>query len=742
MLAAVLFLSPISMVIAGVLLVATVVIAAIRGVWFGRAASALIVLGGGCWIVSAGMPVWDHPAARTVAVMVDLSPSTRGAIYRDRAALDRRVAALVGSMPHTVYAFAGGPPQPLPDGTTLSDIDCDKTVFAPPEADAIILFSDGRFDPPAIAPPTFAVIDPSLEKPTDAAVQRLDWTGEHVTATVTATGPQTVHWTGADPPKADATDGGIVIARPTAAEVTAAVTRGDRWPENDRLTIHAPPPATAERWWVGHSPPPAGWRAVDLPTDPAAYLAPAAIVLDDVSADDLSSVQQQRLANYVRDLGGGVVIGGGPNAFAAGGYGSTVLDQLSPLASDPPRAVERWVLLVDGSGSMGTGSDPTPWQTECDAVGRVAPVIPPADTLRVGSFAAVVTWWAAPKPAGEVRPQPPVGLSPTGPTNLAAAVEQVADGAEPAVPTHLLLMTDADAELPEPTRLTAVLRSHHVSLHLLAIGNGSALPALRSMAAATGGSVVQQVDPGGWVSAARQLARQATPRRFVDRPTPVRWTGATGPAAVPAWNRTWLKPTADLLAKGPDVPLAARWPVGTGHAAAVAFGASTDLLASLAEGVASPPHDPRFTVTGDAAANLRVSVDAVDGDRYLNNLAITLQLDDGPTVAVEQTGPGLYAAAVPAPRRPALATVRADGRVIGRLAVPGRYPAEFDAVGTDRAALAALAARTGGAIVEPTTVSPLKLPGPDEQTDLTPPFATAGAAGVLAGLVWWRRRGA
>ncbi len=726
--AAVLFLSPAWSWAAVGLLATAVAVAAVRGVRLGVAASALVIAGGACWAVAAGSPVWDRPAARVVAVMVDLSPSTRGATYRDRAALDRRVGQLLGATPHELLAFAGGPPRPLPAGQALGDLPCDRTVFAPPPAaDAVVLFSDGRFELPDVGPPTFAVVDPGLEAPADAAVQRLQWAGDTVTATVSATGPQAVRWTGAEPATADATDGGVVSARATGAEVTAAVSPGDRWPENDRLTVHAPPPPTAERWWVGAAPPPPGFRAVTLPTDPADYLAAGVVVLDDVSADGLSTLQQQRLAEAVRDLGTGLVIGGGRGAFAAGGYGRAPLDGLSPLASDPPGPAERWVVLVDGSGSMAG----PPWATECAAVTRVLAVLPAADAARVGSFAAAVTWWP-----GDV----PGSVHPTGPTNLAAALRAVADAGDPATPTHLLLMTDADADLPDPAGLAAALRSHRVSLHLLAIGDGSALAALTDMAGATGGTVVRQVDPGQWVAAARQLARGVVPRRVVEQPTAVRWVVGNGPATVQPWNRTWAKPAAEVLARGPDAPLVARRQAGAGRVTAVAFAADAGLLAALAEGVAAEPRDPRFAVTWDAGPRLSVSVDAVDGTTYLNGLAVTLQLGDGPATTVGQSAPGRYEVAVPAPREPTLAAVRVSGRVVDRFAVAGRYAAEFDVVGNDRAALAALAERTGGAVVEPSAAGPLTFPGPPRRTWLASPLLTLGAAAVAAGLVRWRRQ--
>jgi hypothetical protein len=742
--AAILFVSPWPMAVAATLLAATVAVGVRRRVRAGRLATAMVLAGGACWAMAAGSPVWQRPAARMVAVMVDLSPSTRGASFRNRAELDRRVAQLLGDTPHQLFAFAGGNPQPLPESAALADLPCDRTVFAPPSsADAVVLFSDGRFDPPALLPPTFAVIDPSLERPGDAAVTRLEWSGDRVTATVVADRPATLRWTGADPPTADVSGGGVAWATPTGDEVTATVRGGDRWPENDALSIRRPPPPTAERWWVGTSPAPAGWRAIapsQLPTDPAAYLSAGTIVLDDVPADDLTGEQQRQLAGYVRDLGGGLMIGGGPHAFAAGGYGRTPIDAVSPLASDPPGPSRRWVVLIDGSGSMAAGDapGPTPWQVECDAAARVLPLLPGADPVRIGSFADGVRWWADDAPAADARAAPPAGVAPHGPTNLAPALRQVAVGSS--TPTQLLLMTDADADLPDAAEITEIMKSHHVALHLLATGNGSALGALRAMAAATGGSVVQQADPGHWVAAARRLARAAVPRQFVDHPTPVSWTGATGPATAAAWNRTWLRPTADALARGPDAPLAARWRAGAGEVVAVAFAADPALLAALAERVATEPREPRFAITWEAGPALRVSVDAVDAGRYLNGVAMTVQLDDAAPRVVEQTGPGSYAASLQTPTRPAIATVRAAGRVIGRFAVAGRYPAEFDAVGTDRAALQRLAERSGGRVVEPTETAALTFPGPPRRTPLTSPLAAGGAVAVAAGLVRWRQR--
>ena len=172
----------------------------------------------------------------------------------------------------------------------------------------------------------------------------------------------------------------------------------------------------------------------------------------------------------------------------------------------------------------------------------------------------------------------------------------------------------------------------------------------------------------------------------------------------------------------------------------------------MARLIASPPRDPRFSVTWDAASKLRVTIDARDGNRYLNRLNFALDVSPAsatPVVTsttttrasaqpIPQTGPGRYELAIDAPAVSSIATLRHDGRVIDRSAVAGRYPPEFDAIGVDRAALAELARRTGGRVIEPSDTSRIDLPAPRQGSSLVAYLAAVGALLLAAGLVRWR----
>ncbi len=77
--------------------------------------------------------------------------------------------------------------------------------------------------------------------------------------------------------------------------------------------------------------------APSLPDDLALLLDTDAIVLANVECASLTFQQQEMLCRYVNDLGGGLVVTGGPNAFGAGGWIGSSMAQILPVDLDPPQ---------------------------------------------------------------------------------------------------------------------------------------------------------------------------------------------------------------------------------------------------------------------------------------------------------------------------------------------------------------------------------------------------------------------
>lgn len=729
---------------------------------------ALVLLGAGATAlaIAAGGPAVLTRGRHEVLVMVDLSASTRGASYRNVESLKHRLAQLAGNLPLRVLYFAGEVHHTPPAGPYLADLPGDRTVFSPPPAAAILLFSDARFDLPQSAPPTYVVADPLLSDPPDAAVCRLELRQDHLAVAVRNAGQtQRTLRVSADgmPSTRPVQQGEFVVTLPAPARaglVTATLPGNDRWPENDALTIRIPPPEAAAKWWVGGIAP-AGFTALspaDLSTDGGQYVGTSAIVLDNVAATDLSDIQQQRLAQYVRDLGGGLVILGGDRAFAAGEYVGRPLDALSPLASSPPKPTVHWILLADSSGSMAAGPPgATRWDLVRAAMLRLLPLLPPEDPVTVGSFAENLTWWSGGRSARETSAMrlPPPDVHPAGPTNLEAALVEIVSQTDAAMPTELLILSDADADIRDADSLEAALRARRIRLHVLdTYGRGRGIEHVRRFAGATGGQVMQELDPRRWVAAAQRLLSSATPdhlNRTAARVSFIDGLAALAPHAASLWNRTWLRKGAVLLAQTGDdpagVPMAARWQVGAGQVLAAAFRPPDAHVEAMVRLVQRPGRDPRFAVGWRMGSALEVAVDAIDSAGYLNGEEVELRIwDDSRTARsaavhpVPQTAPGRYELSIEAPRRPAFAAVYHSGRLLEQIAVAGRYAPEFDAVGNDLDAMRQLAQRTGGGVILPTHTSPVRFNVPHARTELASWLAAAGAALIAAGLLWWRLR--
>jgi uncharacterized protein YegL len=84
------------------------------------------------------------------------------------------------------------------------------------------------------------------------------------------------------------------------------------------------------------------------------WLAYSGIVLMNVPAIDLTTLQQELIERSVADHGRGLLLLGGENSFGPGGYYETPLERVSPLSSRVPRDAPKVALafVLDRSGSM------------------------------------------------------------------------------------------------------------------------------------------------------------------------------------------------------------------------------------------------------------------------------------------------------------------------------------------------------------------------------------------------------
>jgi hypothetical protein len=747
--------NPMLMLPAVVLAIVMIAIAWGRFIDMPKCSLLLLSVGALLLALAAGRPVLRIALSQPVTVLVDVSPSTRGADFRNFDLLRKRLDELLHGTTYKVLSFANGI-SAKDEG--LREIWCDQTrLNLPPDA-AVVLFSDGRFDLPASGPPTYPVIDPNLQDPPDGMVKDLELRGNVVVAHVGSDGRERLlNWNGTADRGASRLPRGNSILQSRAVKsqsVTANLSAIDLWPENDTLSLRIPAAQRDQRWWISSTPAPADWTAMspsDIPVDPGAYLCVAAIVIDDVSIESLAIVQQQRLQQYVRDLGGAVVLGGGDHAFAVGGWTGTMLDGISPLASTPPQPSIHWILLADSSGSMAQRvdqtSDTTRWSAASEALMRLIPTLPPADLLSTGSFAADVHWWSWLRPASESakRITPPTDIHPDGPTNLSAALQSVAKATDGSMPVEVLILSDADASIDSEESLAKTLAEKHVRPHLLALAPAGASNSVAALVSRLGGTIVDEKDPSQWSISAARLLRGVAPIRMNYSASTIQYDGISLPQRrIEQWNATWPKSGATMLAHDGQTVMAASWRFGAGQVIASAFQATPTELVSMADSIAQASRDPKFSVSWQDGAALRMTIDARDGGRFLNDLTPQVRLtqdgnDTAPTIVVPQTAPGRYEIDLPAPQRPAFAVATVGSEMIARRALVGRYPKEFDSLGNDREALEELARRTGGKIIEASDHGPIDFDWPRRSVVVASWTAIIGALFVACGLTIWRR---
>lgn len=706
---------------------------------FPRLAKILVTLATALLALATGQPhVQRAGDPDDIAVMVDLSASTRNATYRDTKALNQRLAELLGDRPHRVVTFDG------------------QLLEPPSDARVVIAFTDGQVPLPAVAPSAFCVVDPALDRPADARVTSLDVRDEIARATVVNSGPtRTMNWGGGTGPKLETlATGSYSLSTPVTNGdrfIGVLIDNADAWPENDTMTTVAPPPVSLEQWWIGDAAPSQPWTHIpptSLSADLNALLQAGVIVLQNVPADALTTQQRAALDAYVRQAGGTLVLLGGDRAFAAGGYVGTALDALSPLASYPPTPTVEWTVLTDASGSMASAapSGGTRFDAAVGAVRAIVAGLPPNDTVTVGSFARDVRWWSTGRPASETSPNglPPAGIQPNGPTNLAAAMDAFTSLGSTSKSRHVILLTDGGADALDVPAVTERLKATSSTLNVLSIGTGPATASLQQIASATGGTVVSETDPALWQRAASRLLRAAGSAWIERSPVHMRFSDALAPlgeiAITPPWNRTWPRANATIVGTSTvNDPMAAWWSVGAGRAIALAFDGNASLVDGIVQRLARPPRDPRFVVAwADDPTGLRVTIDAVDDNRPINGASLSLNLA-GASRTIPQTGPGRYELSTDAPRQPTLATVAHDGQLIARRSLAGHYAPEFAAIGNNYANLRELATRTGGRVVWPNETARLDLPDYSRPASLTPFLAALGAIALSAGLFAWRR---
>jgi Ca-activated chloride channel family protein len=256
--------------------------------------------------------------------------------------------------------------------------------------------------------------------------------------------------------------------------------------------------------------------AGEIPTSLANLSNYDAVILVDVPATALPPEAMQALQVYVRDLGRGLLMTGGEQAFGAGGYLRTPIEETLPVYMDVRNKQQEanlaLVLAVDKSGSMGRCHCDNPNLNQAytrqesgqpkvdiakEAIMRAAGALGDMDYLGVVAFDSAAHWVVeTQKLTGPHTLENTIGgLPANGQTNLQAGVDAAYEallGVE-AQRKHIILLTDGWVHNTTLLNKVSEMQANGITLSVVAAGGGSALY-LKDLAELGGGTYYPATD--------------------------------------------------------------------------------------------------------------------------------------------------------------------------------------------------------------------------------------------------------
>ncbi len=332
-------------------------------------------------------------------------------------------------------------------------------------------------------------------------------------------------------------------------------------------------------------------RPSGLPGDLSELANYDGVVLVDVPARELTGRQMNALQSYVRDLGGGLLVVGGPTSYGVGGYFRTPLEDTLPVEMQMKDQLRRpnltMVFVIDHSGSMGESSGGiSKLDLAKEAASRSIELLNPTDRVGVIAFDDSASWVV---PISDLsNPQSILSrigtLRDGGGTDILAGLQAMAQALpdDPATVKHVILLTDGGANPAGiPELVTRMYDDYGITLTTVGVGSDAA-PYLANLAELGGGRYHFAPDPGAIPRIFTEETSLASRSYIIERTfTPVRAASSailSGVGALPAlrgYIGTTARPVAQtILVSDLNDPILAAWQYGLGRAVAFTSDAS------------------------------------------------------------------------------------------------------------------------------------------------------------------------
>jgi Mg-chelatase subunit ChlD len=326
-----------------------------------------------------------------------------------------------------------------------------------------------------------------------------------------------------------------------------------------------------------------------LPDSALGYTGCSAVVLDNVSALEMTEGQQTALQDYVSG-GGGLLVIGGESSLGRGEYYATPLEEMLPVGTDTRQRLlftrAKILFVIDHSGSMSEEVGSTTKQLAAmRGVLAAIPELKPIDEVGIMSFDTEPTWDLPFTPVSDTEKIKAVfeTMSRGGGTNLSNAIQEIIRGFGEAGPTkrHAVILTDGltpDADFKD---LASRLASNGVTVSTIGIGEEVNEELLKNIAEWCGGTYqraqldqIPAIIDKETVRITRDLIQEGKIATRISVKSPV--VDGFGPALPPVSGYLITKPkklsTVLIEARNPNSgdawdPLLASWRYGAGTVA-------------------------------------------------------------------------------------------------------------------------------------------------------------------------------
>lgn len=409
-----------------------------------------------------------------------------------------------------------------------------------------------------------------------------------------------------------------------------------------------------------------------------------AVILDNVPADTLTFGIMDNLEQYVRDMGGGLVMIGGDQSFGAGHYLKTPVEKALPVFMDVPTDLEVGgiciILIIDKSHSMvGSYANKTKLEMAKIAAFSTVELLNPIDSVGILAFDSNFRWIV---PPGRIKDRQQIAqklsaLKEEGGTDLYPALKDAFRvlGDYEAVKKHMIILSDGQTNEADFQPLVASIRRAGITISTVAVGINADLILMRDIAQWSDGRAYYTDNPEHIPNIFIDETKIVTQKVILEKNMhPKVVTQSNLLQGIPQDNLpmvyghvlTYPKPDANVVIQTSEGPLLVTGQYGLGRS--VAF--TSDLSGRWGKDWVKWDHYNQFfsqmikwaqkketprkyttTITGKGV-NGDFLVDVMDErNRFLNNLTLHVQVifpdETSKEITLDQIAPGRYRTTFP-----------------------------------------------------------------------------------------------